>query len=340
MTMNDHQDDDLTLGEAPDFESMLSAEMAKRMGFAPPEPKPDDDTDDDLGTAAQDDQDDQRTEPDAEPDDDTGHPDDEPAPAKLSVPIPGSNQTYDVDVDTASRLLGLAAWAENLQPQTREAFAAIEAGVAVPVERGEYERFLAWQQTRGTDNFDQFDDTDSTDPVSAEVAALRAEVAQLRRQPLVDHYNQQTEHATETFVSTADSYARERGLTEIEMAEVLNYAVSANVIPSIADSMRSYSPTGQLIRDADYSEVARRAFDFALVSHPGLRDRAFTGRDHTPSGPPQPDPTAIKKARAGSLASAPSAAVTTPPIDVRQMSDSDRRMAMADELRAAMSGRG
>jgi hypothetical protein len=349
MTMNDQ--DDLSIGEALDFEKMLSAEMAKRMGFEPdnasdsddePDDEPDDDTSEpDDEPARTSDLDRDESDDDTSEFDDEDESDDEPIAARLSVPIPGSDQTFDVDVDTASRLLSLAAWAENLPDPTRQAFAAIEAGVAVPVERAQYERFLAWQQTHGSeDQYGQYGQDDETDPTSSEIAALRAEVAQMRRQPLVEQYNRQAEQATDVFVSAASSYADQHGLSEAEMAEVFEYAIKANVIPNIAESMRTYSPTGQLVRDADYNVVASRAFDFALVSHPRFRERAFTGGDRTHSGPPQPDPTAIKKARAGSLASAPSAAVTTPPIDVRQMSESDRRSAMAEELRAAMSGRG
>lgn len=317
----------------PDFEALLSAEFAKRLGINTAE---DEDEDEDF--------EDDRPAPTPEP---AGDPDEEydptedpsptsdpvPAPARLSVPIPGTDQMYDVDVDTAQKLLGLAAWAEGLQPQTREAFAAIETGAAVPVTRADYERFLAWSQMQSRDDADNFDDDD---PTAREVAALRAEVARMRQQPLVEQYNQTADRATNIFVQTAESYAESRGLSEGEMGEVFQYAINAGVIGSIADSMRQYSPTGQLVRDADYGEVARRSFDFALVNHPQFRDRALAG---PPSGASAPDPTAIKKARAGSLASAPSAAVSTPSIDVRQMSDFDRRSAMADELRAAMSGR-
>jgi hypothetical protein len=340
MTLFDElEDTDLPDGAAPDFESLLSAEFAKRLGL-------EDDPDDlearlkervEAGIPDDDDED----EDEADILDDADDPDDDdevapPAatePGRLSVPVPGTDQFYDVDVDTAQRLLALAAWAEGLQPQTREAFAAIENGAAVPVSRADYERFLAWSQMDGRDDFDASGDDD---PTAREVAALRAEVERMRKQPLVDQYNQTANHATDVFVQSASEYAEARGLSEAEMGEVFQFAINSGVISSMADSMRHYSPSGQLVRDADYAEVARRAFDFALVSNPQLRDRAMSGSF---SGASAPDPTAIKKARAGSLASAPSAAVSTPSIDVRQMSEFDRRAAMAEELRSAM-GRG
>lgn len=331
-TFDESTETELPGGETPDFEALLSAEFAKRMGLG---------ADEENGQSDDDDRPAPTPEPVGDPDeeyDPTEDPsptsDPAPAPARLAVPIPGTDQTYDVDVDTAQKLLGLAAWAEGLQPQTREAFAAIETGAAVPVSRADYERFLAWSQMQQREDVDNFgDDEDAT---AREVAALRAEVARMRQQPLVDQYNETANQATNIFVQTAESYAESRGLSEAEMGEVFQYAINAGVIGSIANSMRQYSPTGQLVRDADYSEVARRAFDFAIVNHPQFRDRALAG---STSGASAPDPTAIKKARAGSLASAPSAAVTTPSIDVRQMSDFDRRSAMAEELRAAMSGR-
>jgi hypothetical protein len=273
-----------------------------------------------------------RVEPPADPEELTEDPD-AALPSVLRVPIPGSEQEFDLDVDTAQRILGIAAWAENLPQQTREQFAAIETGVAVAIPRSDYERFRAWEQANaGTPEYD-----DDLDPrVAQRIAELEQRVRQYEVAPAVQQSNARADYAMHAFSSTAERYADEHGLTPEDMGYIFNYAVNSQVIPNIAESMRTYSPTGQLVRDADYHEVARRAFDFALVQHPDLRQRAFAPA--TPSGSSEPDPTAIKKARAGSLSSAPSAAVTTPPRDPRTMTDSERREAMAAELRAAMSG--
>jgi hypothetical protein len=321
---------------APDWEAQLSDVFKQRFGLVDTEPEPDAVSidagpDDDLTPEEQA----ERvigTEPRVEVPVEEPADEEDALPEVLRVPIPGSDQTFDLDTATAQQLLGLAAWSENLSPQTREQFAAIEHGAAVAVDRAEFERFRAWQQTNAADDLD-----DDLDPrVAQRIAALEAEVRQSRAQPQVQQHNARAEFATNAFASTAQVYATERGLSEAEMADIFNYAVNAQVIPQIAESMRTYSPTGQLVIDADYHEVARRAFDFALVSNPNYRQRAFA--QAAPSGSPEPDPTAIKKARAGSLSSAPSAAVSTPPRDPRTMNPSELRTAMADELRAAMSG--
>jgi hypothetical protein len=347
MTMTDRDPIDAELEGTPDFEALLSAEFRNRLGLdADDEPVS---TDEDpaegeqVSTEVAEEQDDDAfegddddaLEQDADDEDESPAPA-APAPSTLAVPIPGSDGTFDLDVDTAQRLLGLAAWSENLAPQTREAFAAIETGAAVAISRADYERFAAWQQARQNDP--GFDDFDEVDPRIAErLARLESENAQLRAQPLAAQYNAQADHATTTFVETAASYAAARGLSEDEMGRVFQTALNSGVISSFAEQGRTYSPTGQLVRDADYADVARKAFDFAMLNDPQLRELAF--QPAPTSGSHEPDPTAVKKARAGSLASAPSAAVSTPPVDVRQLSPMDRSKAMADELRAAMSGR-
>jgi hypothetical protein len=348
MTMTDRDPIDAELEGTPDFEALLSAEFRNRLGLdADDEPVS---TDEDpaegeqVSTEVAEEQDDDTFDGDDDaPVQDADDEDESPAPAAstpsapaaLTVPIPGSDRTFDLDVDTAQRLLGLAAWSENLAPQTREAFAAIETGAAVAISRADYERFAAWQQTQA-DRGDRFDDDDLDPRITERLARLESENAQLRAQPLAAQYSAQADQATTTFVDTAASYAAARGLSEDEMGRVFQTALNSGVIAQFAEQGRTYSPTGQLVRDADYADVARKAFDFAMLNDPQLRELAF--QPAPTSGSHEPDPTAIKKARAGSLASAPSAAVTTPPVDVRQLSPMDRSKAMADELRAAMSG--
>jgi hypothetical protein len=266
-----------------------------------------------------------------------------PAPAAtiLAIPTPDGG-TFELDVPTAESLLALGAWSQGLAPETREAFAAIEQGQAIAVDRQDFERFNAWRQTQDAGN-----DYDDLDPAVAQrIAQLEAENAQLRVQPLANQNSAQADQATSAFLDTANAYAAQRGLSEAEMGTVFQQALNANVIGAFAEDMRVYSPSGVLLRDADYAEVARRAFDFALVQNPHLHNRILTAAadnfvggapaTDTQSGAPAPDPTAIKKARAGSLASAPSAALATPPIDLRSMSPQDITAAMTAEISAAM----
>jgi hypothetical protein len=271
-------------------------------------------------------------EPTTEPDDE---PDLLPAASTLRVKAPNGAE-YDLTVDEAQSLMGLAAWANSLDDATRERMAAVEAGAAVPVSRADYERFMAWQQIRQDDPAGDPYADDPIDPrIAARLAALEQENQALRQQPLVNQYHQQANNAMDTFLETFNSYGSSRGLDPQEIGEIVEYAVSSGVIGSIAEAQRKYNPVnGSLLVDANYDDVARKAFDFAIVNHPGYHDRVF--QSPAPQGP---DPVAAKKARAGSLASAPSAAVATPPVDVRTMTPEQRRMAMAAEIQAAMSGR-
>lgn len=268
-------------------------------------------------------------------------------PSHLSVPVPGTDQTYDLDVNTATDLLALAAWSNSLTEDTRTAFAAIEQGVAVAITKADFDAFQAWRQRNTTD--DSYDDLD---PQTADrIAALERENAALRSQPATNEIHQRTNDAASAFDDTAISFARDHGLSDAEMANIYESAIRANVIPNIAESMRQYSPSGSLLRDADYSEVAKRAFNFALVNDPALHTRAIQhaatpvattppSNDPIAGLPPteDPDPTIRKKANAGSLAAAPSSSFTnsTPPA---AMSRNDLTAAMAEELRSAMAGR-
>jgi parvulin-like peptidyl-prolyl isomerase len=268
---------------------------------------------------------------------DPGTPPPPPAPSVLTIPTPDGG-TFDLDVQTAESLLALGAWSQNLAPDVREAFAAIEQGQAVAISRQDYERFAAWSQTQAAEQYDDLDPQ-----VAQRLAALEQENARLRSQPIVNQHVARTDQAIATFDDTAAQYAAQRGLTPDEMSQVFSDAINAGVITSIAESLRTYSPTGDILRDADYAEVARRAFDFALIQDPDLHTRVLhRAADRNPIATGEPtapavDPTAIKKARAGSLASAPSAAVSHPPVDPRNMSPEALRAAMTDEIRAAMA---
>jgi hypothetical protein len=263
--------------------------------------------------------------------------DPEPAPVpphRLSVPIPGTEHVFDLDVDTAQGLLALAAWNENLAPQTREQFAAIETGAAVAVAKADYERFQAWLRTEGAD---YQPDADLDPAVAQRIAALEAQLAQVQAQPQAQALLSSADRAEQAFRSTMVAYAQEKGLTADEVQALVDHASASGVIPVIADQLTTYSPTGQRIVEPDYARVARQSLDFALVQNPALHTRTLAPQAPA-AADPGPDPTAIKKARAGALASAPSAAVTPPPLDPRTASPEVLRAAMAAEIRAAQAG--
>jgi hypothetical protein len=340
---------DPALDGAPDFEALLSQEFRQRFNL--------DENDQPIDPNASVEEPEPVVEPadavsiDAGPDDDLS-PEEQAArvigttpvvepvtedpdaalPSVLRLTAPDGTE-FDLDVPTAQKVMGIAAWAESLPQPVREQFAAIEYGQAVAIPKADFERFRAWQQQHADDELD-----DDLPPAAAQrIAALEARLQEFEVQPVAAHANQVADRATKQFEETAFSYAAEHGLSDAERQLMWQSALSSGVIPTIAEQGRQYSPTGQLLVDCDYSEVARKAFDFAVINNPSLRQRVLAAP--APSAP-QADPTAIKKARAGSLSSAPSAAVTTPPRDPRELTFEETQRAMAAEIAAAMNGNG
>lgn len=256
--------------------------------------------------------------------------------------------TFEVTEAVARQWGALAAWAQRLPAEVTEQFGAIEQGQAVAVPRSDYEQFEAWRrnQSRNEDRWADLDDADRA--YIAQLEQQNAQLAQSRATaPAVADNMRRADIAADAFSSTLNSYAAERRLTADEASWVYETAIRSGVIGSLADQGRIYSPTGQLIADCDYADVARKAFDFALVQNPELHARTVSapgaptvGGDPIPGLPPTeaPDPTVAKKAAAGSLAAAPSAAPNNPPFNPALASPQDVAAAMAEEIRQAMNG--
>ena len=147
-------------------------------------------------------------------------------------------------------------------------------------------------------------------------------------QPAVSNVDANLSATADIFDTALTEYAAARGLTDVEAEQLLARAVAAEVIPTLAHSAATFNPVnGQMIAPPDWSQVARQALDFALVQDPALHQRVLAGTQPAasispagaPGAAPDPsatvptvDPTAVKKARAASLASAPSAAAPPP----------------------------
>src|SRR5690606_32273796 len=146
-------------------------------------------------------------------------------------------------------------------------------------------------------------------------------------------------------------YAQTRGLTAEEAEALMATAVQAEVIPLFMQQYAVRNPvTGALLQYPDMRKVTEAALDFALTQHPNLHEKVIAARQNkaTPTAgatPSQPEPAqseedrkvAAKKARAASLATAPSGAVAPPPATVKSMSEHDRIMAMAREIEQALA---
>lgn len=249
--------------------------------------------------------------------------------------------------------LALSAWAEQLPEPTRTAFAAIEQGQAVAIARADYDAFQAWkgEQTRSTRDAD-LTRLDVDPEVAQVITGLRDELAALKAGTPVpaplgapgefQNTNANLDATAQRMDAAARTYATDRGLTEAEFSTLFQAAVNAQVIPSIAENLAQRNPaTGQIIRPADPGEVIAQALDFALIRDPGLHTAVLSRRQANPAGQPSvtaPDDFAVtaKKARASSVASAPSAAVTPSPRNPATRTSQEVIAAMEAELAEAM----
>jgi hypothetical protein len=150
---------------------------------------------------------------------------------------------------------------------------------------------------------------------------------------------------TEAAITNATAkIATEYGLTPEQVAHLTATTPKLNIIPGIAQAKRTYSPTGQLISEAPLEDVFTEAFQVAMIQDPTLRtvrDNIVLQR-HLATTQDARSAAATKKAAAGSLATAPSAAVPGREVDMSKMSKGQRdqfiRDSMTAELAAAMNG--
>lgn len=258
------------------------------------------------------------------------------------------------------RALSLMAWAENLPQQTRDAIGMIESGQAVVIPRADYDQFVAWRNQQDKSQRDADLSNLDVDPdVAKLISELRDKVATLETQQQqggVDPQYQAQANAelsalNREIAAAQQEYAQTRGLTAEDAEALMATAVQAEVIPLFMQQYAVRNPvTGALLQYPDMRKVTEAALDFALTQHPNLHEKVIAARQNkaTPTAgatPSQPEPAqseedrkvAAKKARAASLATAPSGAVAPPPATVKSMSEHDRIMAMAREIEQALA---
>lgn len=268
------------------------------------------------------------------------------------------DQQVTFSEDDLRRLHGLQQWAHGLDPQVAAAFGAIETGQAVAVPRDQFAQFEAWRatgapaQAGNVANRTVPEWAADLDPeaaqafaqMQAELAVARQELAAVQQQAVAarqpDIEAAQLE-GQRIFERAQADYAAAHGFTVEQTNDLLDTAVRAGVIPSLVESKREYSPSGVLVRDADLTIVAKQALDFARLQRPDLAPAGQPSAAVTPApaaAPTAPAATsqtnvASKKARAASLAAAPSAATQPPGFNPATATPQDRRGAIADYLR-------
>lgn len=265
------------------------------------------------------------------------------------------HQTFDNQ--TVQEGLLVLDWARKLPDDARTAIAAVTDGSAIPIPRADYEAFVNWkngQQTQQTQQqntqqrFDRDADLRAMDLEPEAMAAfqktrddldaLKAQIAgngNQQQAPQIDPGFQQTvnqnmDGTAQAFDRAMASYAEQRGMTNEELTGLANQMLAMNILPSLTQQMATIHPvTGQVIALAPVDEVLSRAMDTALYQNPQLWESLMTrgqaASDQDGSVPPTTnlpvgDPViTAKKARASSVASAPSASTTPVPREISKL---------------------
>lgn len=269
--------------------------------------------------------------------DDGGSGDSSPAspdsPAAAPIRVTVGDQDYDVSNAEVAQLIELNNWMNSLPRETLAAWGGIQEGTHVALSREEYAKLTAQPAAPTT----PLPPPASTAPTRPDLSYLdddaRAYIERLEAtQPAVpttptatpdagpspadiaayaQHQAERTVANRQRIGEITTEYATKYELTP-EQIERLNQVTSElGVVPTIAQRHAVYSPTGQLIREADIGEVVREAYAIAMASDPSLRqvheDMIYNQRLAATQA--ANDVVNGKKALAGSLASAPSATV-------------------------------
>lgn len=174
------------------------------------------------------------------------------------------------------------------------------------------------------------------------------------QQPMVDPYAEaarqqqiQVQIATEAARQAQQNLQMEGELNTVRGQFGTQYSLSSDqlsrldavtqrlgVIPAITTRKRVYSPTGDVIAEPSFTEVLSEAYEYAMSSDTqlrGIRDE-YVYNQRLAAQQQQDQATNTKKGRAGSLASAPSAAVSSGQIDPSKMTPQQITAAIAAEL--------
>lgn len=274
-------------------------------------------------------------------------------------------RTVTFDDAQVQRAIGIATWAESLPPDVQQAIGSIETGQAVAIPRAEFDEFQAWKNQQHRVSRDADLDSLDLDPDVAKILReQRDQIDALKTQQSTQlpggvdpqyqqHVNAGIERDRAVMATALETYGQQRGLSAQEVEELLGAAVNAQVIPSLVEANTIVNPAnGSVLVPADMARVTEEALDWALIRSPALKTRVLAAQQPTGqvrqgaqlpptagAGQPAPviDPVQARKARAGSLATAPSgAAPPIPPQTVQTMSPQQIAEAMARDIENAM----
>lgn len=255
-----------------------------------------------------------------------------PEIAALPIELP-NGEVYNLDRTTAMDLLRVNSWLQEMaaKPGVVEGLAALEQGTGTVVSAEEYARFTAWKQGGGlapqqTQQPARPDLTYADPEVAAYVQMLEARQADTAtpqgtpqaapQLPTMTPAQQQEMvnrqvRLTQAIQDVGAEYTAKYELDDNTFNHLNQAVIQAGLVPALIDKHTLRAPSGSTIREADMATVMREAYETVMVTDPQLRqmrdEYEFNARLAKQQAGEQA--TAAKKARAGSIASTPSAAV-------------------------------
>lgn len=308
--------------------------------------------------------------------DDSSTPSEEEAAATESEGEPSTNTFITVDfgeygstdltIDEARKLMITNAWIDAKPPETWEILSQIEDGRAVPIAREDYELLRAVKEGRyqpvtqqSPTHIADADLYDLDPTVVANIRRLEAQaaaaqqqippVAQQQYQPPAPSPQQvaaataarmEEAHAIQAIIdSGVQQFAEARNMSASDIQELTNYVEQNNLITQVIPKYQTRLPDGT-IAFTDRAAALQEALDSAYEIHPSFRQRIIEQEVQRRLDGSAAITSAVqaKKTRAGALASAPSAAITTPEPSPGGFTRDKALAGMTEVIRQAMNG--
>lgn len=271
-----------------------------------------------------------------------------PSPSEPAPPPEGytrvtlaNGDIVDLNADQIEYMLQVNTWLDTIPADIKQQWGEIQEGRARAVPAEAYAAYDAWRAAGSpTPQPPAKPDLSDLDPEQ------RAYLEELERRatptlpppapapdaPSIDALAAAQRARIERGIelrSTVDAvnaeFAERYGMTGEQLQHLTRVAADLNIVPAIMEKHRRYSPTGVLLQDADFRTVATEAYAMAMAADPELANihDTYVYNQRAAAVQQANATTDAKKARAGSLATAPS---TTVPSGEQQLMNPDGSM--------------
>lgn len=253
-----------------------------------------------------------------------------------------SGEYVDLNPDQIEYMLQVNTWLDTVPAEVKQQWGDIQEGRARAVPAEAYAAYDAWRAagspTPGTPAAPAKPDLSDLDPDQlAYIQSLESRAAPTLPASAPDAPNYDALAAAQraniergmelrsTVSEINAEFAERYSMSNDQLQHLTRVASELNIVPQIMEKHRRYSPTGQLIQDADFRVVATEAYAMAMASDPTLSNihDTYVYNQRLAASQTANATTDAKKARAGALATAPS---TTVPSGEQQLMNPDGTM--------------